>query len=284
MKSTHETQEPMTIVFAQRPPTLIEFERLRLVLSTYQDGSGMNAIMRRYEWHQINNARTTPGWRDFETAVSATFGGVASENKHVYDVSFSIPDRPGVEYGISCKMRGELRTAARNGRGYIELTNAAQALWSAVKSLSELDETNYTSNPGAVGAALIYQVEEWHWRHDYRKGGKYDTDHCAFLNLLFNPRSGEYQLFQFPIHLPKANKLQWSHRSATIIGSDGDGIVFEWYPLSGGQLKYYPPIKHASWSSTTFKLEPLPQNITDVSLQKAESYFPARWQLLLKPE
>ncbi len=55
----------MLTPFIERPPTKSEFERLRLILSTYQDGTGMEA------------KGTLPGWRDFERAIEATFHGYA---------------------------------------------------------------------------------------------------------------------------------------------------------------------------------------------------------------
>lgn len=270
----------MNIAFVERPPSWDEIERLRLVLSTFQDGSGMNAIKTRHGWHKENHAQTTPGWRDFERAVAVVFGGIASENKHVYDVSFRRSDAPDVMYGVSCKMRSELRLAATKGRAYIELTNAAQALWSAVRSATGLGEETYTSDPAAVGIALVEQVEIWHLQQDIRSGGSYDTDRCVFLNLLYDNRHGNYRLFQFPIRLPKPQELEWESRGKTIVGRDDRGTVFEWYAQSGGQLKYYPQTEQATWSSDEFHLETLPDKLEEVTLQKAAAYFPEQWRVL----
>ena len=60
-----------------RTPTKNEVERIRLILSTYQDGSGM--------LHQKGGS-TLPGWRDFERTVAIVFGGEAQENKDIFDV------------------------------------------------------------------------------------------------------------------------------------------------------------------------------------------------------
>ena len=67
-------QEPVrsaievALAFVQRHPTAGELERLRLILSTYQDGSGMLVL---------KDGTTIPGWRDFERAVAIAFGGQA---------------------------------------------------------------------------------------------------------------------------------------------------------------------------------------------------------------
>ena len=44
------------IPFVDRKPSNAEIERIRLILSTYQDGSGMLAA---------EGGLTLPGWRDF---------------------------------------------------------------------------------------------------------------------------------------------------------------------------------------------------------------------------
>lgn len=54
------------------PLSVQEVEKLRLILSTYQDGTGMLAA---------SDGLTLPGWRDFERAVAATLGGIARESK-----------------------------------------------------------------------------------------------------------------------------------------------------------------------------------------------------------
>lgn len=66
--------------------TAQDLAKLRLVLSTYQDGTGMLAA---------SNGRTLPGWRDFERAVAGVFAGESQESKYVFDVVLSNPDQNG---------------------------------------------------------------------------------------------------------------------------------------------------------------------------------------------
>jgi len=82
----------MPVALAERPPTPQKFERFRLILSTYQDGTGMLAAA---------NGRTLPGWRDFERAIALTFSGSAAENKDIFDVRLPDLTRPGIHFGIS---------------------------------------------------------------------------------------------------------------------------------------------------------------------------------------
>lgn len=66
----------MRIPFVDRDPTQTEVEKLRLILSTYQDGTGQQVV---------RNGRTLPGWRDFERTVAAAFGGEPQESKFIKD-------------------------------------------------------------------------------------------------------------------------------------------------------------------------------------------------------
>lgn len=116
----------MTLPLVHRSPTPNEVERLRLILSTYQDGFGMLAV--------TGSSRTLPGWRDFERAVATVFGGEAQENKGIFDVLVSDPDTAEVEYGLACKMRSTLRDTERTGRVTMELSNASGEFWDYLNS------------------------------------------------------------------------------------------------------------------------------------------------------
>ncbi len=64
--------------------TAEDLGKLRLVLSTYQDGTGMLAA---------SDGKTLPGWRDFERAVAAVFTGESQESKYVFDIfPLMLPD------------------------------------------------------------------------------------------------------------------------------------------------------------------------------------------------
>ena len=67
----------MQYTFTGTPPTPGQIEKLRLILSTYQDGTGQLI----YEPHT-----SLPGWRDFERSVALAFEGIAQESKAIFDV------------------------------------------------------------------------------------------------------------------------------------------------------------------------------------------------------
>jgi len=256
----------MSLPFVDRSPTLREVEKLRLILSTYQDGTGQLAATGRL---------TLPGWRGFERSVALAFGGEAQESKAIFDVLLLDPDREGIKYGVSCKMREMLRTVERTGRVTIEISNSAGKFWGALKA-NEFNEDNYERAPEKVGEILIDLVKSWHTAVSIESGGKVDLTGSFYLVLQWDKKAGYYQLYQFPLELPNPETLQWSMAGRRLIGNDCEGTLFEWYGHSGGQLKYYPFATQATWVSGRFQLEPLPENKVGI-LRRVEEYFPEAW-------
>ena len=264
------------VAFAHRSPSEPELTRFRLLLSTFQDGTGMLALPQ---------GATLPGWRDFERAVALSFGGIPSENKDIMDVRLPDPARAGVFFGISCKMRRELHRVRRDGRVTIELSNAARAFWNRL-SEDGITTENYRSHPQQVGIAIVNLVRAWHASASIENGGDVDLTGSCYLTLMWNT-SGEYQLHQFSIDLPNPNDLDWycpevqrggvPRVGNRISASDEDGTLFEWYGQSGGQLKFYPHVDTSLWASDTFRLEPLPPNTPHGLLSKASLYYPDLW-------
>lgn len=265
----------MSLVFVDREPTSIEIEQFRLVLSTHQDGSGRKP--KSYlPWMKVNNLVTLPDGRDFERSVALIFNGIALESKHVYDV---LLQEAGNSYvGISCKMKQELGRVRRRNQAYMELTNAAGELWANVERDTGLDKITYLKDPAAVGKSLIKTVENWHKKVAETTTRRIDISKSFFLTLQYD-EDGNYQLFQFPLKLPDAESLTWSIvGDENIRATDSLGIVFDWYPSSGGQFKFYPHVDKALWKTEEFRLEPLPNDLTHILTRKAESYFPYKWQ------
>jgi hypothetical protein len=267
----------MSLAFVDRPPTPEEFEQFRLILSTYQDGSGMLAISADNTW---------PGWRDFERTVAAAFGGVAQEDKSIFDVL--VPDADGkTQCGISCKMRGELNRLEKDGRVTIELSNSIKKFQDYLASKGIKPE-KYATRASQVGAALIELVEQWKREASIEQGGRVNLTKSCYLTLMYN-RAGLYQLHWFHLALPDPAKLHWYYPKVKkdgklqiaghLNGDDGNGgRVFEWYSRSGGQLKYYPLAKDALWASEQFRLEPIPPDRSTIDLAvKAKMYFPELW-------
>ncbi len=268
----------MATAFIDHLPTREEMEKIRLVLSTYQDGSGQ---------HPSKAGLTLPGWRDFERSVAAALGGIAQESKFIFDVLIPDPSRLGFFFGLSCKMRRTLNETRKTGQVTLELSNSAGKFWNALNAY-DLYQQNYKSNPSLVGKALIDLVNIWHEAVSIGKGGMVDLTKSFYLALSWN-KQGEYQLFQFPLSLPKPENLEWDFPVVQVSegkktgrrlrGRDSEGVIFEWYGESGAQLKYYPRVVDAIWRSDIFTLEPLPEENSSKYgvLAKARAYFPKRW-------
>ena len=262
----------MSQALIDRPPTEQEVERLRLILSTYQDGTGML---------QVESGMTLPGWRDFERAIALTFNGQAQESKSIFDVLLSSEDRPNMRYGLSCKMRRELNKINRTGRVTLELSNSAGQFWDYLKTKG-IDQANYRNQPLEVGVSLIEVVERWHQAVSIERGGIVALNKSFYLVLSWN-QARVYQLHQFSLTMPNAHELNWcfptkkgGDEGRRLAAYDESNVIFEWYGESGGQLKYYPPASSAVWSSDSFQLEPLP-DIEYGILKKAAAYFPRKW-------
>lgn len=266
----------MSMPLVDRPLSPTELEQFRLILSTYQDGTGMLAL---------KDGKTLPGWRDFERAIAVICNGVNQENKFIFDVLISDPRDPKIKYGISCKMRSELRRIQKDGRATIELSNSSKKFhdYLAEKKLPTQKQRN---NPGKVGEALIELVSRWKKEVDLQNEGFVNVEKSSYLSLLYDRKTGEYQLFWFPIDLPDSAKIEWHYSKGKgggrghLNGDDATGRVFEWYGDSGGQLKYYPQIADAKWASPIFRLEPIPLDQLRIGLKiKAQTYFSSLWPL-----
>jgi hypothetical protein len=256
------------VAFAQRPPSVREVQKLRLILSTYQDGTGQLVV---------RDGSTLPGWRDFERSVALAFGGQSKESKYIFDVLIPDPHRPGMTYGLSCKMRRTLNDTLRTGRATIELSNSARLFWNALAN-ANLNQKNYRRKPQTVGQILVETVEQWHQAVSLNSGGNVDLTKSFYLSLSWN-HQGWYQLHQFPLQLPVPEELKWSFPSQKrITGYDGENKILEWYGESGGQLKYYPSVDTAIWTSEQFQLENIsPGKYNFGVLARAAAYFPELW-------
>lgn len=269
----------MGISLVNQPPSKSEMEQLRLILSTYQDGSGMLAT---------ENGGSLPGWRDFERAVAVVFGGINQENKSIFDVLIPDPTNISLFYGVSCKMRSELKRVSKDGRITIELSNSSKKFKDYIYRQG-VSENEYRHKPTEVGIALVQLIEQWKEQHNISRGGNIDLSQSCYLSLLYDRITGEFQLFWIPIQLPDPTTLNWYYtvnskskqfaNGGHLNGDDDKGRLFEWYGDSGGQLKYYPQISSAKWISSIFHLESIPQNQIYLGLKmRAQSYFPDLWQ------
>ncbi len=255
----------MSLAIGNGGPTAAEIERLRLILSTYRDGSGQEL------------GGNLPGWRDFERSVALAFGGRAVESKAIFDVL--VPAEPP-EYGISCKMRSTLNETRRTGRVTIELSNSS-AKFDDAFAAAGLTRQNMRARPDDSGAVILTTVAGWH----ALIAEEIDLERSSYFSLSYNA-AGEYQLHQFSLHLPGAETMTWAYPDRAdgqpgkrLEGRANGEKVIEYYYASGGQLKYYPHIRDAIWQSDVFRLEQLDAvEVLYNAETKAALYFPQKWR------
>lgn len=244
-------------MFRDRPPDEQEFDRLRLTLSSYRDGSGQLTV----------NNQSYPGWRDFERATAAAFDGRAVENKGVFDVE--IDAGGSLPYGLSLKT-----SALRAGNQVLmELSNAHAKFWARL----EHEGIDPSADPGRAGGAIIGLIEEWH----LEVRDRLDIRRSSYLVLAHSRRFDAFRLFWYSLDLRVIDpaQLRWEMGAKRIAGFMGETCIWEWYGWSGGQLKWYPLIDWSRWASPPFSLEePPPSTPAD----KAAAYWPERWERTLR--
>lgn len=242
------------LAFRDRPPNDAEFQRIRLTLSTYRDGSGQLVTVKGSQ----------PGWRDFERAIAAALRGRTTENKGIFDVE--IDAQGALPYGLSLKT-----SKSRPRQVLMELSNSLAKFWARLNDL----DIDPAETPADAGLALLALVEEWH----EEVADRIDLENSCYLVLTHNAGYDEWQLFWYGLEfVPDPRELTWNHGGKRIAGFTDDGtLIWEWYGWSGGQLKYYPLITAARWASPIFALEePKLENPAD----KAVRYWPDEWSQL----
>lgn len=254
------------------------FEKLRLILSTYQDGTGHE---------HAADGTTIPGYRQFERALALAAEGHAPENKKIFDVLVPVSSSPQTpQYGISCKMRGELDSVLKKGYVYIEVSNARSQFIRHLERIGIKDPTDYRSRPTDTGLRILDWISELH--HQEQRERHVLLEQSSYLILLYNA-GGEFRLYQYPanLFLSNAADYEWSVPSYTNkeeqtqyrqhLRAEKDGVMYMQWFWTAGHLKFFPNVADAVWTSETFRLEPLPNAELSI-LHKVEAYFPDKWK------
>jgi hypothetical protein len=241
-----------------------ELERMRLLLSTFRDGSGQRV-----------KAGFMPDFLSFERVTAYVVGGTTNENKGVFDVD--VPGGQGFKpWGVSCKMASA--QPAKNECWFMELSNSAKYLHDALAT-AQVDD--WTRAPELAGPVLVDTVGSWH----DRVRGVYDVDASKYLLLTHDSRWRVFQIAAFDIHVLTAvdpRCMEWRVEGrlgpsalAGYIDTDrGPHRLWQWYANSGGQLKFYPPYGWEEWFSDPFGLEEPP--VHDL-VRKVDDYWPGAW-------
>lgn len=256
-----------TLPFRDRPLNPDELEALRLVLSTYRDSSGQNQTPHG----------SMPGFRDFERGLASVIGGTAAENKGIFDVIRKVPGEPS--FGISCKMARFAPVAQE--AAFVELSNAAAKFRRHLLGL----QINWVTEPELAGPAIIKLITSWH--KDDASSNSIDLAGSRYAVLSRSSNWSEFQLSTYPLDLYGFNPIgdiEWESTKSRVDGFvDIQGRrhrLWQWYPNSGGQLKWWPPLSWADWVTSRFSLE-VPPII--LPTDRAKQYFPTLWPATFRP-
>lgn len=251
-----------------RPFTPVETEQMRLLLSTFRDGSGQ----------RLKKIGFMPDFLSFERVTASVLGGETNEDKGIFDVA--VPGRAGrMQWGVSCKMAKT--QPVKNRCWFMELSNSAAFLTDAL----DRDGIHWQTNPEAAGPILLATVNSWH----VRVRGDYDVDASKYLLLTHDLRWRNFEMASFEIDIlarVAASDIKWvvegkkasegkpSSVAGYIHADHGPHRLWQWFANSGGQLKFYPPIGWEEWRTGEFKLaEPPVHDLRD----KVDAYWPGAW-------
>ena len=276
----------MSIAFVDRNPSHNETLLLQIAFSTFCDGTGMEM--------EKNGEGTRPGWRDFERVIGEVMAGKTPEGKQVFDVYVGDNETPNVDVGLSIKSKELSRVAAigdldDSGRVYMETANSPAKFADALgKCGILLDSDSFGKNNVPAenyGKCVLDLVHQWHdeGRIAYSTTGReLDIDRSIYLVVSYSkPRNGlprEYQLHSFALELPTPDRWEFRapHKGKVkcIVGYDANHPtekLYEWYPFSGGQLKYHPRTSESLYRSERFTLLSPP---CESIIVKAMRYWP----------
>lgn len=257
----------MSQPFLSANPTPDQMRALVKYLSTYRDGSGS---IREDDPEMSTRADS----RQIERCFAELFGVRPPESKSYYDFAVEINKGGGVVISaasVKSKEAEHLRdfrdTKKRKTlRAYLEIANASAKDWKLCHELG-LTEVHFREHKHAseFGAAILQrQADERavaeakiQKQRKHAAARVVDTQASVFLSVMYSPMDKHYQrdylVSSYPIILPKP--ARWAFRGKALVGfDDQDGVVYEWYALSGSQFKYYPLISDRKYGSGLFQL------------------------------
>ncbi len=251
----------MGLVYATHSPSAHDDNLLRLLLSTFRDGSGI-------EREPDNSTRAN--WRQMERCVAELLDSIGGEDKQIFDVIALDKADPTTAYGFSIKSKvlskKDFDRLSDGARVYMEIANSPAKFWSAIKSSHGLTENDFTHmrHPQEVGNTVIDLVSTWHsqGKDDFevsQHGKRLDLTNSRYLCISLSnelPSARRYQVHAFSLNYPPT--LTWRYKSPRCLSayepSDPDRPLLDWYGLSGGQLKYYPRAVDAVYHSSVLTL------------------------------
>lgn len=261
---------PLMQAVRDRPFTTDEVEQVRLLLSTFRDGSGQRLKVA---------GGYMPDYLAFERVTAAVLGGDTNEDKGIFDVA--VPRPRASQWGVSCKMTA--KQPVKNKTWFMELSNSAKKLTDAQEELG----IDWRTHPELAGPNLIETVRSWHDAvRDF-----YDVDASKYLLITHDRSWKTFQMACFDIDAIEsdlAGDIEWvveggSARNPSSVAGyiehpdpsiEKPHRLWQWFARSGGQLKFYPPLGWEEWKTEPFELETC--QVKDLKA-KVDEYWPGAW-------
>lgn len=251
----------MSRPFLTRSPTASELTELQKFLASFREGSGNL---------REPDGTTRADYRQIERCFAELLDGKSTENKSFYDFVTLANEGGGIAArGASIKSK-ELENlnsypSLRDSlRSYLELSNSAAKDWALCHSRG-LDEAMFRSSLRAdeFGAAILdrqrieRETSQVTCIASIQGSNKtFVESDSVFISLLYSPMvNGERSYLISSFHAVLPSPESWQFKGRRLVGLDADGNpLYEWYGLSGGQLKYYPKISSRLHGTELFDL------------------------------
>jgi hypothetical protein len=236
------------------------------MIATFGDGSGN---------HREADGSSRAGWRELERIFAEFLTGKKhSEDKHVFDVIAADWDNAETSYGLSVKSKiikgpRSIFSLYETPRAYLEIANSPAKMWQSITSKTGFSAEHFNpanGNAQRIGDALIDTIQDWKIiaKTEFERthpDQKLDLSKSIYLTLSFSEyldNSWDVHICSFPMNFPK---IQWTYSSDRCLSAndptDPGQRLIDWYPNSGGQLKYYPLFSGALYSSSIMKIKVL---------------------------
>jgi len=257
----------MTQPFLSTNPTADQLRALIKYLSTFRDGSGN---IREKDPERSTRADS----RQIERCLAEMFGVRPPESKSYYDFAVEINKDGGVVISAASVKSKEIENLRdfrdpklrKKLRAYLEIANANAKDWKLCREMG-LTEDNFREHKHAstFGSAILQRQSDERavaetkiqQQRKYAAHRVVDANASVFLSVLYSPLDKHFQrdylVSSYPIVLP--GPTRWDFRGKALVGFDKhDGVLYEWYALSGSQFKYYPLIAGRKYGSALFQL------------------------------
>lgn len=230
---------------------------LQLLLSFFSNGMG---------WENEANGTTRIGWRQIERVLSYFYSGAAhKEDKDVFDLVCGAWGNVSEKIGISVKSKelgGKSQIFSQNPvdtRLYLEISNSHAKFWDALRQNSiEEGDWGKKKNASKIGQIILDLVRHWH-NERIAADPSINLERSRYLVVSYgSPSAGaglrKCAVHSFDLKLPDADWHYASKKCLRGVDKQTGEHLWDWYGLSGGQLKFYPKAGDALFQTNQFDL------------------------------